>query len=97
MKTSPLPAVAIEPALRAQLDAALEQGESVDEFVEEAVREHVRRRQQAQAAFLARAQASLEEAQRTGEFHTLEQVERELRALADDIVKRHAAQRDPQR
>jgi hypothetical protein len=91
MKTASLPAVPVEPALREELEAALEEGESMDEFIEGAVRERVRRRKEARAAFIARAMASLEEAERTGVYYSLEEVERMLRRKVEEAKKRHAA------
>jgi hypothetical protein len=91
MKTSSLPAVPVEPALRAELEAALEEGESMDEFIEEAVRERVRLRREAQAAFIARGRASLEEARRTGVYHKAEDVLNELKDMLEDARRRKAA------
>jgi hypothetical protein len=92
MKSASLPAVPVEPALRAELEAALEEGESMDEFIEGAVAERVRRRQAARAEFLARGRASLEEARRTGTFIPAEEV---LRGLEDKLeaAKRRMASR----
>jgi hypothetical protein len=91
MKTASLPAVPVEPALRAELEAALEEGESMDAFIEAAVREHVKLRREAQAAFIARGRASLEEARRTGVYHKAEDVLKELKDKLDDARRRKAA------
>ena len=97
MKTSSLPAVSVEPALRADVEAVLEEGESMDEFIEDAVAERVLRRKAAQAAFIARASTSLEESKRTGVVFPLDEVERELRREMDDAHRRLAAQRELRR
>ena len=91
MKTSSLPAVPVDPALRADVDAALEEGETLDEFIEGAVVERVRRRKEAQAAFIARGEASLEEARRTGIYHSTEDVLKELKDKLEDARRRKAA------
>lgn len=65
MKNSTIPAVRVESALRKQLEAALQDGESLSAFVETSVREMVRRRLD-QAEFVARGLASLEAAKRSG-------------------------------
>jgi len=82
MKSASLPAVPVEPSLHAELEAALEEGESMAEFIEGAVAEQVRRRQHARAEFLAKGRASLEEARRTGVFVSNEEV---LRRLEDKL------------
>lgn len=91
MKTSSLPAVPVEPALRAELEAALAEGESMDEFIEGAVRERVRQRRELHAAFVARGLASLEEARRTGVYHKAEDVLNELKDMLEDARRRKAA------
>lgn len=65
MKTSTIPAVRVEAALREQLEATLQDGETLSAFVESSVREMVRRRQD-QAEFVARGLASLDAAKRSG-------------------------------
>src|SRR4051812_1976998 len=93
MKPASLPAVPVEPALRADLEAALEQGESIEEFIEGAVAERVRRRKEARAEFLARGQASFENWKRTGVSFTWEEVECELRRKLELAEQRLAAKR----
>jgi len=88
MKSASLPAVSVEPGVRAELDAALEDGESMAEFIEAAVIERLARRRQARKAFLARGMASLEESLQSGKVHSLEDVERMLRERADEAVRR---------
>ncbi len=67
MKTAAIPSVRVEPALRAELESLLAEGETLSEFVEASVRASVRRRR-VQAEFLARGLHSLGEARRTGEY-----------------------------
>lgn len=82
MKTAALPPVRITPDLREQLDAVLQDGESVSAFVNDAVREHIAQRQ-ADQTFVARAWAAHEQLQQGGPFETPE-------ALMKDLRHRHA-------
>ena len=67
MKTSTLPAVRVEPALREQVEQVLQEGETLSAFVEASVRETVRHRLE-QSAFVARGMASLEAARQGGHY-----------------------------
>ncbi len=67
MKTATLPAVRVEPALRAEVEALLGDNESLSEFVETSVIERLQRRRY-QAAFVARGIASLENARLTDSY-----------------------------
>lgn len=82
MKSAVIPQVRVEPALRAELEASLREGETLSEFVEAAVREAAQRRR-SQAEFIARGLAAQAEAQRTGIHYTLEQVDATLGAMLD--------------
>jgi len=79
MKSSTIPAVRVEPELRAQLERVLKEGESLSQFVEASVRDGVQRRVD-QAQFIARGLASLEAAKRDGHFVTADEVVRGLEA-----------------
>ena len=65
MKTSTLPAVRVEPALRSDAEAVLDEGESLSDFVAACVREGVAWRR-TQDAFLARARDAVERSEREG-------------------------------
>ena len=67
MKTATIPAIRVEPALRADIQALLGEHETVSEFVEASVRAAVQRRHR-QADFIARGLASLDEARRSDDF-----------------------------
>ena len=60
-----LPPIRVEPEIRAQTEAVLREGESLTQFIEDAVRKEVEWRT-TQAAFVARAQAALEEHEESG-------------------------------
>lgn len=63
MKTSTLPAVRVEPALRSDAEAVLDEGESLSDFVASCVRDGVAWRR-TQDAFLARARDAVERSER---------------------------------
>ena len=65
MKSAVIPQVRVEPELRAELEAVLQQGETLSEFVEASVRNAVEFRR-AQRRFHERGQAASEHYQRTG-------------------------------
>lgn len=73
MKTSTIPAVRVEPELRAEVESLLGETETVSEFVETAVRATVLRRR-SQAAFIARGLRSLEIARQTGDYVDADEV-----------------------
>jgi Arc/MetJ-type ribon-helix-helix transcriptional regulator len=84
MKTAQLPPVRVDPPVRAEIVAALREGESLSEFVKTAALEAARRRK-AQDAFLARGRAALEQAQSSGEWYDADAV---LDAMRDRLADR---------
>jgi Arc/MetJ-type ribon-helix-helix transcriptional regulator len=89
MKTAQLPPVRVDPPVRAEIEAALREGESLSEFVKTAALEAARRRK-AQDAFLARGRAALAQAQRTGEWFA---VDAALDTMRDRLTQRIGALR----
>ena len=65
MKSATIPQIRVEPDLRAQLEAVLQQGETLSEFVETSVRDAVEFRR-VQAQFHERGQVAWENFQRSG-------------------------------
>ncbi|HSI48614.1 MAG TPA: YlcI/YnfO family protein [Ideonella sp.] len=65
MKTATLPAVRVEPALRSDAEAVLDEGESLSDFVASCVRDGVAWRR-TQDAFLTRARDAVERSEREG-------------------------------
>jgi hypothetical protein len=63
MKTSTLPAVRVEPTLRSDAEAVLDEGESLSDFVASCVRDGIAWRR-TQEAFLARASVAVERSER---------------------------------
>lgn len=90
MKTAVIPQVRVEAELRAQLEAALGQNETLSDFVKEAVRHAVERRR-VERAFHARGQAALEAYRHTGEAIPAEQVLAKLQARLDDKRRQMSA------
>ena len=82
MKTSPLPPLRVEPALRDQVEQVLHAGESLSSFVESAVRQGVHARL-AQQAFVARGLAALAASRDSGDYVTAEQSVAELQRKLD--------------
>ncbi len=91
MKTATLPAVRVEPALRAEVEAVLDDGETLSEFVEASVRAGVERRR-VQAEFVARGLRSRDEARRTGDYVdadvVLEGMQRRLDAARTQLASK---------
>ncbi|MBI5716554.1 MAG: prevent-host-death protein [Burkholderiales bacterium] len=67
MKTATIPSVRVEPEFRAEVEAVLDDGETLSQFVEASIRASVERRR-VQAEFVARGLRSRDEARRTGEY-----------------------------
>ena len=73
MKSSQLPPVRVELAVREEIESSLREGESLSQFIETAALEAARARK-SQQEFLARGRASLAQAQRDGEFYAASDV-----------------------
>lgn len=78
MKTSMLPPVRVDPALREAVESVLGEGETLSSFVATSIRAQVDRRV-AQHEFIARGLASVDEARRTGEYYAADEVIEGLR------------------
>jgi len=77
MKTAPIATLRIDPALLHAAESVLREGETLSSFVEQSLRINIDHRR-AQQAFIARALAARDEAKRTGEYFTADEVLREL-------------------
>jgi Arc/MetJ-type ribon-helix-helix transcriptional regulator len=80
--------VRVEPAVRAEIEGALHEGESLSQFVETAVLQAARRRK-ADQEFLARGRASLAQAKKSGEFYPLSGVLDELQSRLESRITAH--------
>ncbi len=83
MKSAVLPQVRIEPALRAELEAVLQEGESLSSFVEASVRRGVDFRRM-QTHFHARGQAAWNHYESTGESKSADEMLATLQKKLDD-------------
>lgn len=92
MRTSAIPSVRVEPALRDQLEQVLHEGESLSSFVEASVRANVRRRLD-QAEFLRRGLASQADARQSGQYIGVDDVLRKLEARLDEAKGAQQAKR----
>ena len=92
LKTAQLPPVRVEPAVRAEIENALHEGESLSQFVEAAVLQTARRRK-ADQDFLARGRASLEAAKKSGEFYPLAGVLDAMQSRLEGRMKAHGRAR----
>ena len=82
MKSAIIPQVPVEPELRAELEAVLQEGETLSGFVEVCVRNAVEFRR-VQARFHERGQAAWEQYQATGEFVSADEVLAQLESKLD--------------
>jgi predicted transcriptional regulator len=77
MKSATIPSLRVDPELRHAAESVLQAGETLSSFVEQSLRINIDHRR-AQQAFIARGLAARDEAQRTGEYFTADEVLREL-------------------
>ena len=94
MKTAQLPPVRVEPAVRAEIENALHEGESLSEFVEAAALQAARRRK-AEQEFLARGRSSLAKARKSGDFYPLNGVLDGMQARLEDRMRAHGKRARP--
>ena len=90
MKTSTLPAVRVEPALRSDAEGVLDQGESLSDFVAACVRDGVTWRR-TQDAFLGRARDAVERSERDDNGISPQEMLRRMDARLDVARQRLAA------
>jgi hypothetical protein len=97
MKSSQLPPVRVELAVREEIESCLREGESLSQFIEKAAVEAARARK-SQEEFLARGRASLARAQRDGEFYAASEVLGGMRSRLEarmEALKRKRAVKAP--
>lgn len=80
MKTATIPSLRVDPELRHAAESVLQDGESLSSFVEQSIRSNVEHRRM-QKEFIARGLASRDEARRTGEYYTSDEIRDELDAM----------------
>lgn len=89
MKTATIPALRVDPALRRAIRRLLLRGETMSSFVEQSIRDSVERRRVNQE-FIARGLVSRDEAKRTGEYFSADEVHDSLEAMTKLAEKRRA-------
>lgn len=93
MKSSQLPPVRVELAVREEIESCLREGESLSQFIETTAVEAARARK-SQKEFLARGRASLDRARREGEFYpasdVLEGMRSRLYARMESLKRKRA-------
>lgn len=92
MKTATFPSVRVEPELREAAESVLEEGESLSGFVEQAIRENILRRQH-HSEFVARGLASRDDAKRSGDYISAEEVLSRLSKRLDAAKVRNKTRR----
>jgi len=80
MKTATIPSLRMAPELRLAAESVLQEGESLSSFVEQSIRASVERRR-LQQEFIARGLASREEAERRGEYFSVEDIRDDMDGL----------------
>ena len=80
MKSSTIPSLRVEPELRLAAENVLREGETLSSFMEESLRAGIQARKVRQE-FIARGLASRDEAPRTGEYYSPEDVFGELNGI----------------
>ena len=86
MKTSTLPPLRVEPALRGEAERLLREGETLSSFIVDAVKERVRNRA-SEEEFIRRGLASGEKARRSGKYASAASVVAGLRRKLDKARK----------
>jgi hypothetical protein len=91
MRSATFPPIRVEPEVRAEVEAALREGESLTPFIEEAVVAPAAWRR-VQAEFVSRGEAAIERWKQEGGGHPVEAVMADLQTRLD-VAKRQATQR----
>ena len=92
MKTATISSVRVEQELRAEVEALLNEGETLSQFVEASVRAAALRSRN-QADFIARGLRSLDDARRTGDYVEADKVVNKLQRKLDAARARKPATR----
>ena len=80
MKTATFPSLRVTPELRLAAESVLQEGESLSSFVAQSIRTCVERRR-LQQEFIARGLASREEAKRSGEYFSVDDIRDDMDRL----------------
>ena len=92
MKTASIPSLRVDPKLRRAAESVLQDGESLSSFVEHSIRMCIDRRR-LQKEFIARGLASRDEAKRTGEYFSADEIREEMDRMLIEAEARAKAGR----
>ena len=92
MKTATFPSVRVEPELLEAAESVLQEGESLSGFVEQAIRENILRRQH-HSEFVARGLESRDDATRSGDYISADEVFSRLSKRLDAAKARNKTRR----
>ncbi|RLJ61665.1 YlcI/YnfO family protein [Sulfurisoma sediminicola] len=87
MKTATIPSLRVDPELRHAAESVLQDGESLSSFVEQSIRSNIEHRRM-QKEFIARGLAARDEARRTGEYYSSDEIRDELDAMLHEATAR---------
>jgi len=90
MKTATIPSLRVAPELRDAAERVLENGETLSSFVEQSLKDKIQQRL-AQQAFIARGLTSRDEASKTGEYYSADNVLGELKNMLADAKTKAGA------
>lgn len=96
MKSATIPSVRVEPEFRAEVESVLAEGETLSQFVEASVRASVERRR-VRAEFVARGLRSRDDARRSNDYLTADEVITGLQRKIDDARARLGRSQKPRR
>jgi predicted transcriptional regulator len=83
MKSASIPSLRVDPELRHEAESVLQEGESLSSFVEQSIRSNIARRQ-VQREFIARGLASRDEAKKSGDYFSSDEVLAELDGMISE-------------
>lgn len=85
MESTSLPSLRVTPEFRNEAESVLRPGETLRGFVEDSVRRNIRTRQ-IQQEFISRGLAAREEAKRTGQYASTDDVMNSLRGILEETT-----------
>ena len=84
MKTASMPSLRVDPELRHDAESVLRDGETLSSFMEQALRSSIQSRR-VQKEFIARGLTSRDEAKRTGEYFSADDVFVEMQDMLSQV------------
>ena len=84
MKTASMPSLRVDPELRHDAESVLRDGETLSSFMEQALRSSIQSRR-VQKEFIARGLTSRDEAKRTGEYFSADDVLVEMQDMLSQV------------